>query len=341
MDARAQPIALRPLEIKHLFDFAIRLYRGNFTAMFLAMAVVQLPYALLTFPLLLKILDFSNAFTDLQVSGRYPDSAFFLDQVDSLAWAGVLMLLAMAYQVLITPLGNLACARLATMQLAGRGCELAAAFRFAATRYWPTQVAIATFVLPLLLLSIIVLLPVLAAQTAGSEVGILTSSLLGVNLIMLAMLATLLFFPRFFMALNGIIQTGEEPEGAGILAQGLWYLKRSFGLSQGLYFRLLGLLLLMFFAVYFITQGISDSAQIIILLVQGLMSGGSSGSEILSALQAQDPLAVGLGMAITTVFTLLIVPVWQCLKVLLYYDLRCRKEAYDLLMLLDAQRSGS
>jgi hypothetical protein len=176
---------------------------------------------------------------------------------------------------------------------------------------------------------------------AGSEVGILTSSLLGINLIMLAMLATLLFFPRFFMAVNGIIQTGEEPEGEGILAQGLWYLKRSYGLSQGLYFRLLGLLLLMFFAVYFITQGISDSAQLIILLVQGLMSGGSSGSEILSALQTQDPLAVGLGMAITTVFTLLIVPVWQCLKVLLYYDLRCRKEAYDLLMLLDAQKSGS
>jgi hypothetical protein len=164
---------------------------------------------------------------------------------------------------------------------------------------------------------------------------VLSFSLLGLFLIFLGGLAMLLVYPRFFAALSGIIQCREDPEGRGILAHGLWYLKRAYALSAGFYMRLVGLLLLLHFAVAFITQGISETSNLILWLVDAALSGGSITEEILDPARSQDMLVVGLTMMITMVVSLVLVPVWQCLKVLLYVDLRCRKEALDLHLLLD------
>ena len=335
-----QPLALRPMEIKSIFDFAIRIYRTNVAPMFLAMAIVQLPFSLLTMPMILKLIDFSNEVTMLQNTGRMPDQTFMYEWLDEGIVVIVIMFVAFFYQVLVTPLGNLACARIARESIHGRATTLGEAFAFAKQRYWPTQVAIAIFVLPLLGISIFVLLPVLAFQTAGNETGIIAASVFGMILIIVAMPATVLFFPRFFPALNGVVQTEEEPEGTGILAQGMWYLKRSWGLTQGYYLRLAGLLILLSFAVNFITRGISETVNLVVTVIDAAVSGGSFGMDFFESMQTQDASTVGLVLTVTTVFTLVILPVWQSLKVLLYYDLRCRKEAYDLKLLLeDTERS--
>jgi hypothetical protein len=337
MDSRAQTIAIRPLEIKHLFDFAIRLYRANFSTMFLAMAAVQLPLSLLSLPLARKSIEIVNEMKTMQVSGRLPDQAWMMDKLTESIPVLLVALAVPIYQLFIMPLGNLTCARLAMQAALDLPENLNEALRFAVRRYWPTQVALALYLLPLLLLSVVILLFVLASQAAGSETGVLSFSLLGLSLISMGALAMLLLYPRVFAALSGIVQCREEAEGQGILAQGLWYLKRAYALSEGFYMRLVGLLLLMHFAVGFITQGISETTNLLLWLVSKVISGGNLSEEFLDPAGQQDMLVVGLTMIITIVVTLVLVPVWQCLKVLLYVDLRCRKEAFDLHLLLDRQ----
>jgi hypothetical protein len=336
MNQQYPAIRLRPLEIQHLFGFTFSLYRKNFRSMLLSMAIVSLPYSLLTFPLLLKLIELSNEFNALQVTGQFPDQSYFLDKLDDAVAALIIMFLALCYQVLITPLGNLAVARLAVMSIAGTPIDWREAFSFARYRYWPTQVAIATFILPLLGLSLVVLLPVLITQSAGSDIGTITSALSGMMLICAASLATVLFFPRFFMSVNGIIQCAEDPEGEGIAAQGIWYLKRSYGLSASYYWRLLGLLILMGIAVNFVTKGVGDSISILTMLGESVLSGSSIVDQVLDPTRPQDLRTVGIAMTFTTLFGLVILPIWQCMKVLLYYDLRARKEAHDLHLVLDS-----
>lgn len=335
MDARAQTIAIRPLEIKHIFDFAIRLYRANFSSMFLAMAAVQLPLSLLSLPLALKSIEIIYEIQELDLSGRLPDTPWILDKIDQSLPVLLLAALVPIYQLFVMPLGNLTCARLATQAALGSPVSLGDALRFAMRRYWPTQVALALYLLPLLTLSVVILVFVLASQAAGSATGVLSFSLLGLSLISLGLFAMLLFYPRFFAALSGIVQSREDPEGSGILAQGLWYLKRAYALSEGYYMRLVGLLLLMHFAVAFITQGISQTTNLVMTLINSIVSGGNITEEFLDPAHQQDMLAIGLTMMITIVVALILVPIWQCLKVMLYIDLRCRKEAFDLHLLLD------
>jgi len=337
MEQRSPTIAVRPLEIKHLYDFAIRLYRANFNAMFLAMAAVQVPLALLSMPLALKSISILNEVNTMQVAGRLPDTMWILDTLSESLPVLILALLVPVYQLFVMPLGNLTCARLAMQAALERPVSLVEALRFARSRYWPTQVALAVYLLPLLLLSVIILVMVLASQAAGSETGVVSFAIMGLFLIFFGMLGMLVLYPRFFTALSGIIQCREDPEGTGILAQGLWYLKRAYALSESFYMRLLGLLLLMHFAVVFVTQGISEASNLIIWLINTAISGGNFTEEILDPARQQDVMVIGLSMMITMVVTLVIVPVWQCLKTLLYIDLRCRKEAFDLHLLLDRE----
>jgi len=335
MDERRQLIALRPLEIKHLFDFAIRIYRYRFTAMFIAMAVAQLPLTLLSLPLWIKLIAAAGDLQAMQVTGGLPDMAWGLDLLDESLFALALAACVPLYQVFILPLANLTCARLATQTALNEQSTLGEAFAFARRRYWPTQVALAIYLLPLLGLSILLLLPVLAAQNSGNETAIISFAITGLVLIPLAGFTMWLFYPRFFMALSGIIQCSEDAEGQGILAQGLWYLRRAWELSTGHYARLGGLLLMMAVAVHFITQGVSEGTNLILILIDAIVSGADFAEQIFDPSQQQDVTLAGLTMTITAFVSLVIIPVWQCLKTLLYLDLRCRSEAFDLHVVLD------
>ncbi|MBN2080644.1 hypothetical protein JW859_00415 [bacterium] len=335
MEERRQLIALRPLEIKHLFDFAIRIYRYRFTAMFIAMAVAQLPLVLLSLPLWLKLIAAAGELQMMQLTGGMPDMAWAMDLLDQSLFAIALAGCVPLYQVFILPLANLTCARLATRTALNEEITLGEAFAFARRRYWPTQVALAIYLLPLLVLSLLILLPVLAAQNAGSETAVISFAITGLLLIPLAGFAMWLIYPRFFMALSGIIQCSEEPEGSGIMAQGLWYLRRAWELSAGNYARLGGLLLMMAVAVYLITQGISEGTNLLLALIDAAVTGANFADKIMDPSQQQDVTLAGLTMTITSFVALVIVPVWQCLKTLLYLDLRCRNEALDLHVVLD------
>jgi hypothetical protein len=332
----AMLVALRPLEIKQLFDFAIRIYRQRFSALFLAIAMVQLPLGLVSIVVMIKVVTLVYELQQMTGSGAEPDTTWFMDHLDFGIQLVLYMLGAAAYQLLIMPLGTLACSRLAVCALHGTAPSLRDCLRFALKRYWPTQVALATYALPLLGLAVLTLIFVLIAQATGSDTGIITASVLGLILIFFGVIATVLLYFRIFPALIGIIQAAEELPPGGMASQGMWLLRRAWELTTGQFWRMLGLILLAAIAINFISKGIAEIINYLVHFISQI-SQGLQFEDMLAKMvtSQQDPLSLGISMTLTTLVMLIFPPFFQCYQLLLYYDLRCRKEAYDLELLLD------
>jgi hypothetical protein len=338
MQPPSPPIALRPLELKQLFDFTIRLYRSAFAPMFLSMAVVQLPQAALMMPFLLAIFRVADELAKVQQTGAN-ETTWLYDQLDPLIIAAIWLLCGAIYQLLIMPLGILTCSRLAVQALHGERVDLLSCVRYARARYWPTQLAIAIFLLPLLGLALVSLLPVLFATGLGDDAAVLGATVLALSLIFLGSIGTLLLYCRVYPVMAGVLQAAEEPVAEGVIAQGNWFFKRAWGLTEGQFWRTLGMLLLMLIAMSSIQRGINQSIQLMITAVQAAQQNpqhmAQSFTDIL--MQPYDPTFIGILMVLMVIVSLLFPALWICFQVLLYYDLRCRKEGYDLKLLLEAE----
>ena len=326
---------LRPLEIKHIYDFAIRLYRARFAPMFLSMALAQLPVSLVWISITIALVRFQQDLMTAQGKGDLSTSDWMLSQADKGIWVAGLLLFAMAYTLLVWPLGALTCSCLASRTLLGEEVSLAEAFRFAKSRYWPTQVALATFGLPMVVLALIMLIFFLAL-TAGAPGGAVGGAVSAILLIFAGMAVTLLMWFRFFPALMGIVQCAEEPEGRDMFAQGIWYMKRSYALTQGYFLRLLGLSLLLNFAVGLVQRGVSESVQLVYMIIHAVNSGSASAEKLFEqvAVTQSDPIYFAIVIGAASIVSLLFPGLMVCFEALLYYDLRCRKEGFDLLHLL-------
>jgi hypothetical protein len=323
------------LEIKHLFDFAILLYRRRFTPMFLAMAMVQLPLSLVSIFLLLKFVGLSIEIQEMATTGMEPGYEWLVGQLDFGIVLAAFIVGGAFYQLLVMPLGTLTCARLATSALRGEDISFAEAFAFARSRYWQTQVALATFVLPLLGISVVVLLLVLAAQMAGSESAVIGLSIFGLVMILLGSLATAVMYFGFFPALAGLLQAAEDPPPGGILSQGVWYLKRSWALTRRHFWRCLGLILLLAIAINLVSRGLGESINYLVTIIYEIAQGTSGEDMVNNMLFGQpDMVPMGIAMALASVIALIFPPYVQAYQLLLYYDLRCRQEGYDLRLLL-------
>jgi hypothetical protein len=334
------PFFLRPLEIKHLFDFSIRLYRSAFAPLLLSMAMVQLPAALLTLPFFVAMVNLMNELQGMANTGAMPNEAWALQHIGYAIGAIVLVVGSLAYHLMVLPLANLTCAKLAVSSAFGTPVRFDQAFRHALTRYWPTQVALATYFLPVLALSLLLLIVVAAFSVAGATTGVIAASVFALLAIPAGLFATLLIWFRFFPALAGILQTLEEPQGENIFTQGVAYLRRAYELTRGYYWRLFGLYILLVIAISFLTRGISGSAELAYYLGRALTAREGAEQVLNSALSGKvDAWMYGIVMTAAMLASVFFAPLMMCFEVLLYLDLRCRKEAFDLVMLL--RRSGA
>ncbi|MEZ5339560.1 MAG: hypothetical protein R3F46_15020 [bacterium] len=340
MSSTQNSFILRPLELKHLFDFTIRLLRFNFVPMFLAMAMVQLPVSLLAIPMTVKLVEFSEKLQDPSfISSSASGTDFFntlvLEYGDSFMFIIGSLLVVAVYQLLVSPLGMLTCIRLAARALDGYRDDFASAFRFAQSRYWATQVALATYFLPTVALALVVLLLVLAAQALGNNGMTIGVSVSGIFLIWAAVMVTMVMYFRYFPALCGALQACETGPDPGMVGQGIWYLKRAWGLTQHNYVRIALMMFIMSIAWNMFSRGLSSTIELSVLLWDYMNSGAGFDDFIMAQAEGQtDPRILGLQMTLMTVVLLIFPPLWQCFKLLLYVDLRCRKEALDIYMLL-------
>jgi hypothetical protein len=338
-------LPLRPLELKQLFDFAIRIYRANFAPMVLLTALLQAPLSVV---MTLFLYHFTTLVNQLQpdpltepaAPDEVPDpETLFTQNADLWLLIGGLFLATAVYQLLVLPLVHVATSRLAAGTVLGQSCTVREALAYAGKRYWPTQIALAAFLLPLLVIALLALLPV-AALSGGDPAEMMIALLGSMGFIWVAGMATVAFYFRFFPAMTGAVQAVEDPplhvRGAG--AQGLWYLKRSFGLTARHYWRMVGYLLLLWMALGFVQNGAGESVRLLVWLawLPTNMPGGSGEEQFAAAMTSMNhPTVIAWSMAITSLLGLLTPALIICYQTLLYFDLRFRKEGLDLELLLE------
>jgi hypothetical protein len=340
-------IALRPLELKQVFDYSIRIYRRNFAPMVLLAALLQAPLALAGTVITYHLVTVMNALQTAMEADPSGDSfpspeEFFGDKLELWILLGALLVVAGLVQLLALPYVNVAIARLATSGLLGAQCTLPEALAHARARYWPTQAALALYVLPVLLIALLTLLPVLGLQASGDSTAVIVAAASSMGFIWLAALLTFLFYFRVFPAICGALQAVEDPppQLRGIGAQALWYLKRSYALTSRHYWRVVGFLFLLYMAVGFIQRGVGQSVNLLVWLIwlpTHLPSGNTEEQTLAIIESTNDPTVLAWSLALSALFGLLLPALALCYQAVLYLDLRCRKEAFDLELLLARQ----
>ena len=153
-------------------------------------------------------------------------------------------------------------------------------------------------------------------------------------------IATWALYFRYFPALTGAVQALEDPplgiRGAG--AEGLWFLKRSYGLTARFFWRCVGLTTIFSFALAFVQNGVTRSVQLLVWLIwlPSNMPSGSGEQQLVSVLESSsDPVVTAWSLALTSLLLLLTPGLTLCYQNLLYWDLRFRREGLDLELLLD------
>jgi hypothetical protein len=342
-------LALRPLELKQLFDFALRLYRLNFVPILLLTLLLHAPLAAISTVVSFHLIELAQGLQEAANTPAFDDPLEFFAQQNPEGWLllGGLTVLALIYQLLVLPLVQVAASRLATCTLYGTRCTAAEAIAYARARYWGTQVALATFFLPLVLLAVLVLLPVLllwsGTGATGDPAGVLASAFGGLFFIFLGGFATWLMYFRYFPALSGALQAGEPaPPLSGAGPQGLWYLKRAYALTERYFWRMLGLLVLFFFVTGFIQRGVQESINLIVWLIW-LPFHWPQGEDAWIAVMesSSDPTVTAITLVVASLFALLLPGLQTCLQVLLYQDLRFRREGLDLQLVLEQEEAAA
>jgi hypothetical protein len=347
-------LPLRPLELKQLFDFSIRVYRGRFAPMVLLAAILQAPISAFG---TVAFYHYISVFTNLQqeaqkaqdTPGAPPPDFAEIEQMFGGNWQlwivlGGIGIIALILYFGLLPLINIAVSRLAVCSVMGEECTVREALGHAARHYWPTQIAMFVFAMPVYLLVLLVLIPAGITSAVSSDPAALGAALLatlGFGWIGFAALYFLSY--RYVPVFSGAMQAVEDPPFGvdGTWPHAIWLLKRSWGLTQKFYWRIFGLLLLLAIAVGVIQNGVSKSVDLIVWLIwlpTHMPPAGKGEEQFMTIVQSSnDATVMAWTLAISSLFGLLMPAFILCYKTLLYLDLRFRHEGYDLELLLEKQ----
>ncbi len=298
---------LKPMGLGDLLDVVIRLYRRHFGQIVRIAAVVYVPLGVLQ--VVSAALMFQAMDMDTAVPSYYP-GAFIAGGIGYALWI-ILFWLSM-------PLVQGAIAKAVAEYYLGREATVASAYGFALRR-WPMLIAVA--ILGGLIAWAVVVVGVAPAAGLGALLGVFAEGAdsttmviaigLGALLLLIALHASLAIGVRLFFAALVVVL---EEEGA------IRALMRSWELTSGHFWRILFALLVLWLLVMVLTGIIVWPAQIASYFLQ----------------EVSFSISQALLSALSSLGTLLLQPVQVVATVLLYYDLRMRKEGFDLAMMAEA-----
>ncbi|HEV7467277.1 MAG TPA: hypothetical protein VGP96_13305 [Candidatus Dormibacteraeota bacterium] len=295
----------RPMGIGELLDAAFALYRRNLLLLVAITAVVQVPFAVLN----LALFQLLGVGSDLDAAGaRGPfatlgNSGSTLTDAQVAAFKSLTVYFVIVFAVqmfVVLPLSLAAMSRAVSDRYLDRPASLGTSYRAALRRGGA------------LLGAILLLLLLVAGITAAMFVGIVIAALLGPIGVVPAIgvgIAWMVALPVLAVRSTLFAQT-VVVEGSGSLGG----LRRSWRLTQGFFWRTFALLL-----VVFLLQSVVGA--VIQVPVALLIGGLSPGTQQL------------IGQALGAVSTVVVSPLSLIALTLVYYDLRIRKEAFDIEML--------
>ena len=327
------PLSLTgPLTVGDLLDRAFRLYRARFGLFLLTAAVLIVPLAILSGIFLGSF--FGNYMRTLELLMRespgpdFDPSTFMLDIFGEFGGYFVGVVLFSLLSAAITAIVHLSLIGQSVEALHGGSLSLIGGIRRGLRRFWAYVGLMIVQWAAILAATVALLLPLILVVIALAAGGVLFGGdLLGsgaaggiiaavgmVGLVfcgyivafILVLIPTLYLAARWLVAPAALIAEGTGP---------IESLRRSWHLSRGNVLRMVGYLILLNILLYLLIYLPATVLQTIMVVI----------------LQADSfELIMGFSAAFSSLFSIVSIPFYIGAVVLLYYDLRIRKESYDL-----------
>ena len=300
-----EPPALRQMTVADLIDSSIRLYRRNFGAILGISAIVQVP----SMALIVSAQHFMMRQVMAVETQEFPVEQFALG-------FGVVMIAGLVMGLLY-PLGQAALTIGISERYLGRPITVSGSYA-RAVRHW-LRVLWTTILFGLALYGVMVacivpvsfMVPVMAQNLTGGVIG----ALLAFGAALVGVVLMVLLGVRYMLG-PATVPVLEDTGGTRALG-------RSWALTGGYFWHVFGILALLYLLVWVISAGVAAAVQVPMVLLM------AKGPETLMSAQL-------IYMIAMSAVSIVLQPVPLIAVVLLYYDLRIRKEGFDLMMMAEA-----
>ncbi len=313
------PSRLRPLNLGDLLDMAFRLYRQNFITFIGVVALLQVPMLILQILLTVTVggnlgLDMIALANELLIFDPQTDSFAALPLGGLTAYMGGILLLSLLQILIAQQLINGALANAVSQSYLDRPVSILNAYGFGLERIVNLLVAgLLMGIIVLLLYTVPMGIALLLMFTAVSG-DAMFAFLAVMAVIASAIIALLLVFAAllvFLFVTQSIVIEGKGPLGA---------LRRSWHMVVGSFWRVLGIVMLVFILIYVLQAIPSAFASFFINIIYP--------DQINDFAIRQTLLTI-----VSYLAQILFLPLQLIAYTLLYYDIRIRKEGFDLQLL--------
>jgi hypothetical protein len=307
---------LRPMSISDMLDAAFRLYRQHFLTFIGIVALLQVPMAILQFAAQLPYMQALQRFTTrppVLTPGASPLDIFPFAQL--LPYYALIFGLGIFQYLLIYNLMTGALANAISRSYLGQPISILSSYNIGFKRFIALIAAsLMPFAISLAFVAIIAGCAFGAFYTLGvrtneqPNIGLAIAAVIGlVGVIILGGFAGLFFYVRLLLTTQAIVLEGQGP---------LAGLARSWRLVGQAFWRSLGIFLLVYAFIYIVSLVVQ-----IPLLAMGAFFGMLLNNSVLYQ---------SIASLVTYGVLILVLPLQFIIFTLLYYDLRIRKEGYDL-----------
>ncbi len=322
------PVRLRPMTISDILDAVFRLYRDNFLTFIGVVALLQVPMLILQISVTFALGN--QVLVDMmQLTRELP---FFDPEVDPLSelplgslmlYVVISMVIGLIQAIVIQQLINGALANAIARRYLNQPVSILEAYSFGIER-------IAALIIAGIIITLIggLIIGVLFGCTIGFLIVVASAGQDSVALaaltifatiitILIAILIAAILLLRFLFTTQAIVLEGRGPIDA---------MGRSWRMMRGSFWRVLGIVAL----VYILVQ--------IITIVPSVALGGVIGA----IFNRPEDFAIQQSLSTLVGYLIQIValPLQLSAFTLLYYDLRVRKEGYDMQMMAGALEGG-
>jgi hypothetical protein len=300
------PVALRPMGLGEILDLAITLYRRNFITLAGISAVVSIPVLILQVIAALFALPTDPFAASSQVSTLFNNSMAMFFFVGGFMLVGILSAIAEIYEA-----GAMAAA--VSSSYLGRVITIRQAYGQSLRRWFPLFIS----TLFLGLVNLVCLSPFIAIFSLSMAASIMnttsstSSAVAGLSILCLCIISIPLLFlwtwlttRLTFFTQSIVLENWGARSGLG----------RSWRLVKNSFWRVWGTMLLLGIFIYILTMVPTFAVQF-----------GTS-----AFLPGSIALSTMFNSAISTIVAILITPIQFAVMTMLYYDLRIRKEGFDL-----------
>ena len=301
MQSALPEVRLRPLRVTELLDSVFTLYRRNFVLFLAVIAVVQVPYQLVSF--LLALLASPTGAPKITVGSKLSSSQVNSEIHFLLGTAVVLVVLLLLTTAVVVPLQTAAFTKAVADRFLGRVVSPTGCYRFAVRR-WVQLVLLGLTILGLVVAAVVVFsLVVVALALTLKGVGVL----LAILVTLAALVAGVIAYARLSIATPALVLEALHPWEA---------IQRSWRLTSGHVGRAFGVIL----------------SLVLVEVLIGIVLGAAV-VPISIPFGVSSPAGLAVRDVGQLVISLLEAPILATGLTLFYFDLRVRKEAFDLELL--------